>query len=218
MIELQGVSKHYGDGGVVALDGIDLRVQTGEILALTGPSGSGKTTLLNLIGAIDRPTSGRLQVDGNDLLNGTKLSRFRARSVGLVFQFHYLLANLTALENVMLPLYPDGCRRRERRHRAMTLLREVGLADRSDELPGKLSGGERQRVALARALANRPGILLADEPTGSLDADAGAQLVDLVLDYCADRPATLIIATHNESVAARAQRRLRLEFGRIISD
>ena len=214
-IELLGVCKRYSVDGAFALDSVNLRLPAGERLALRGPSGSGKTTLLNLVGAIDTPSSGVIQVDGNDLSALKPLWRFRAGRVGLVFQFHYLLSNLTALENVTLPLYAAGSDRRARIASAESMLAAVGLSAMRDRLPGELSGGERQLVALARALVNQPDILLADEPTGSLDADSGARVVDLLLDYCDRHSATLILATHNDQLAARLSREVVLRHGRI---
>ena len=214
MIELQSVCKRYGQDAALALDRIDLLVHSGERIAIRGPSGSGKTSLLNLIAAIDTPTSGRILVDGEDLATLTPLWRFRARRIGLVFQFHYLLPHLSAFENVTLPLYASGCSRRARASAAESALELVGLIDKRNRRPGELSGGERQLVALARALVNRPAVILADEPTGSLDADNAERVVDLLLDYCDRHSATLLLATHNDALAARLSRAVALRHGR----
>lgn len=216
MIRLESVSKAYESGDVVALQDISLSVEAGETLALTGPSGAGKSTLLNLVGAMDTPTAGRIFIDGRELVTIRPQHRFRASHIGFVFQFHHLLANLSARENVELPLYnANKVSARERRQRALYLLESVGLGDKSERSPEQLSGGERQRVAIARAMANKPRIILADEPTGNLDAKTGRAVIDLLLDYCADGQATMLMATHNPSVAERMQRRLEMDYGRI---
>ncbi len=216
MISLQSVSKTYEDGEVAALQDVSLSIETGETLALTGPSGAGKSTLLNLVGAMDTPTSGSIFIDDHDLSTIQAIHRFRATTIGFIFQFHHLIGNLTSRENVELPLYGAGLTARERRRRAMRLLESVDLDDKSDRLPGQLSGGERQRVAFARAMANNPRTILADEPTGSLDAATGQTVIDLLLDYCSDNQATLLLATHNPAVAERMHRRLQMAYGRII--
>jgi ABC-type lipoprotein export system ATPase subunit len=215
VICLESISKFYDKGAIIALDDVSLQIEKGEKVALRGPSGAGKTSLLNLIGALDTPSAGRLKVDGEDLSGLDDKSRYRARSIGFVFQFHHLLANLTALQNVALPLYTTIGSRKARRARALSLLEAVGVGEQKDRLPGQLSGGERQRVAVARALVNSPTIILADEPTGSLDADTGSRVIDLLLEYCANHQATMILATHNAAIAARMTRSLALEYGRI---
>lgn len=212
---LEQVSKHYLGGRVVALDKIDLSVQAGEFVAVLGASGSGKTTLLNLIGALDVPTSGRVTVDGVEFTRKGNLDRFRAEHVGFIFQMHNLIPTLSAYENVHVPFH--GVRRNgvDREARAMDLLEAVGLGDRMAHRPAMLSSGERQRVAIARALANHPRVLLADEPTGSLDAATGGVVMDLICRLNRSEGTTLLVVTHDEKVAARADRVIRLEAGRL---
>jgi len=213
----RGLVKKYEGGRIVALDGLDLDVAPGEFVAICGPSGSGKSTLLNMITAIDRPDAGELKVCGRDVgaMSSGEADAFRASAVGLVFQLHNLLANLTALENVQVPMLSCGLSSSERAARAMELLEQVGMVGRSDALPPKLSGGERQRVAVARALANRPALLLADEPTGSLDSKTGVQLVDLLCDLQRDSAMTIVVVTHEDTVARRAGRVIHMLDGKI---
>jgi ABC-type lipoprotein export system ATPase subunit len=176
MVETHDLTKIYGDGDQVrALDGVTLAIEEGEMVAVMGPSGSGKSTLLNMLGGLDRPTEGRVLVNGQDLATVRSLDTFRAQTVGFVFQLHNLLPTLTAMENVEVPMRGQSIGHRARRERAHELLELVGLADRLDHLPSQLSGGQRQRVAIARALANRPRLVLADEPTGNLDTPAGEE-------------------------------------------
>lgn len=212
------VVKHYEGGLVQALRGVSLEVAQGEALAITGPSGSGKTTLLHLLGALDLPTSGTVEVLGQDLRRVRDLDRLRSETLGFVFQLHNLIPNLTLRENVMLPAHPLPLSRRERRARAAELLERVGLGHRVDFLPVKCSGGERQRAAIARALMNRPRILLADEPTGSVDSTTGAQILDLFAALTRDDGVTTITITHDEKVAARADRVVRIVDGVIVVD
>jgi ABC-type lipoprotein export system ATPase subunit len=203
-------------GPIVALDGVSLRLEAGEFVALSGPSGSGKTSLLSIIGALDVPTSGTVSVDGR-VLDGSDTSRYHREVTGFVFQHHYLLAHLSAAANVELPLAGvRGIGRRERRERAHALLEEVGLAHRANAMAAHLSGGERQRIAVARALANEPRLLLADEPTGALDSDGSQQVLDLIGDVRARRGTTVLIVTHDPLVAARADRRITLRDGRLV--
>jgi putative ABC transport system ATP-binding protein len=216
-VVVERVSKAFEDGRIRALDGASLRLAAGEFVSLTGPSGSGKSTLLNLIGALDRPDSGSIAVDGA-VLDGLDAAEYRAATVGFVFQFHNLIPTLTAVENVQVPMLGRGLVRREREERARELLREVGLERRARAFPATLSGGERQRVALARALANEPRLLLADEPTGSLDSDTGAQVLRLIERLRAERGMTVLLVTNDESVAATAGRTLRLLDGRVTLD
>ncbi len=220
VVRARGLVKHYEGGRIVALDGLDLDVGRGEFVAICGPSGCGKSTLLNMITAIDRPDTGELEVCDRDVgaLSSSEADAFRAAAVGLVFQLHNLLANLTALENVQVPMLSCGLAGGERARRAMALLEQVGLEDRSDALPPKLSGGERQRVAVARALANRPALLLADEPTGALDSKTGEQLVDLLCALQRDISMTLIVVTHEDTVARRAGRVVHMLDGKIVDD
>ncbi len=208
------VSKAFEDGRIRALDGASLLLERGEFASLTGPSGSGKSTLLNLIGALDRPDAGTISVDGA-VLDGLDASEYRAATVGFVFQFHNLIPTLTALENVQVPMLGRGLGRAGREERARSLLHEVRLERRERAFPGTLSGGERQRVALARALANEPRLLLADEPTGSLDSDTGEQVLRLIERLRAERGMTVLLVTNDKDVAGTADRTLRLLDGRI---
>lgn len=209
------VSKSFEDGRIRALVDASLRLEPGELVSLTGPSGSGKSTLLNLIGALDRPDSGSIKVDGMTL-NGQDASEYRAATVGFVFQFHNLIPTLTALENLQVPMLGRGSPGGVRRERARALLREVGLEQRADAFPATLSGGERQRVALARALANEPRLLLADEATGALDSATGAHVLELIERLRAERGMTVLLVTNDDDVAARAQRVLHLLDGSIV--
>jgi putative ABC transport system ATP-binding protein len=208
------VSKTFEDGRIRALEAASFRLEGGEFVSLTGPSGSGKSTLLNLIGALDRPDEGTISVDGA-ALDDVDASEYRGGVVGFVFQFHNLIPTLTALENVQVPMLGRGLGRAAREERARSLLREVGLERREGAFPGTLSGGERQRVALARALANEPRLLLADEPTGSLDSETGAQVLRLIERLRAERGMTVLLVTNDEGVAATAGRTLRLLDGRL---
>jgi putative ABC transport system ATP-binding protein len=213
-VALDHVRKSFEGGRVRALEDVSFAVEPGEFVALTGPSGSGKSTLLNLVGALDRPDAGTVAVDGRDLARLEDPARYRAEVVGFVFQAHNLLPTLTAAENVQLAMF-GMVRRHERAVRARGLLGEVGLSARVDTRPTVLSGGERQRVAIARALANDPRLLLADEPTGSLDATTGAQVIDLLERLRDERGMTILLVTNDDRVAARAERTLRLRDGLI---
>ncbi len=213
-VVVEHVSRAFEDGRIRALEDASLELQAGEFVSLTGPSGSGKSTLLNLIGALDRPDSGRIIVDG-EALDGRDAAEYRATTVGFVFQFHNLIPTLTALENVQVPMLGRGLTRAARGERARELLQEVGLARRERAFPATLSGGERQRVALARALANEPRLLLADEPTGSLDSETGAQVLQLIEGLRAERGMTVLLVTNDDDVAATADRGLRLLDGRV---
>jgi putative ABC transport system ATP-binding protein len=205
-------------GGIVAVADVSLTLEPGEFVVLTGPSGSGKTSLLSLIGALDRPTSGRVLVEGSRLDGGSdELARYHRDVVGFVFQHHHLLAHLPACANVELPLLGAGVGRRERRERAVELLREVGLGHRLDEVAAHLSGGERQRVALARALANDPRLLLADEPTGSLDSDSTQRVLDLLEAVRERRGMTLLVVTYDPIIGRRADRVLHMRDGRLVA-
>ncbi len=219
LIETIHLTKIYGDGaGVRALDDVTLTVERGEMVAVMGPSGSGKSTLLNLIGALDRPTEGQVLVNGQDLARVRDLDAFRARTVGFVFQLHNLLPTLTAQENVEAPMLGQPIPARERRRRARELLERVGLGHRLHHLPGQLSGGERQRVAIARALANHPPLILADEPTGSLDSQSGAEVMALLQSLNREQGVTIVVVTHDPRVARSAQRILTMRDGRIVDD
>ena len=209
---LDGVPVH-------ALRGVSLEVRAGEYVAIVGPSGCGKSSLLNLLGAIDRPTSGRVELRGEDLsrLDERRATRFRLQHIGFVFQRFYLMPMLTALENVELPMAEAGVARAERQARARELLAYVGLAGRAGHRPSQLSGGEQQRVAIARALANRPALLLADEPTGELDARTGREVIEL-FQRLNDDGTTLVVVTHDESLARAARRVVHMLDGRVVSD
>ena len=221
MIELVGVRRDYDVGGrpVHALRGLDLTVAAGEYLSVMGPSGSGKSTLLHLLGCLDRPTAGRYLLEGRDVgsLPDDELARVRQRKVGFVFQTFHLVPRLTAEENVELPMLFAGVPRAERRERAREALGAVGLLDRATHRPDQLSGGERQRVALARAVVLRPSILLADEPTGNLDAAAGHEVIGL-LEALNASGITLILVTHDPALGERAARQIRLADGALVAE
>ncbi len=219
LIRTINLTKLYGAGEttVRALDGVNLKVARGELLAVMGPSGCGKSTLLNMLGALDQPTSGEAWVAGENLARLKHLDEFRARTVGFVFQLHNLLPTLTALENVEVPMQ-GRVAGSERRKRAVTLLEMVGLAERPNALPGQLSGGQRQRVAVARALANSPALLLADEPTGSLDSQSGEEILSLLGELNRSHGATIVVVTHDRRVAQATGRILQMKDGRIVSD
>ncbi|MFD3679390.1 ABC transporter ATP-binding protein [Streptomyces sp. NPDC058613] len=207
VVRLEGVHKEFGDAK--ALDGLTLEIRAGDAVAVMGPSGCGKSTLLNMVAGLDRPTSGLVEVQGQDLgrLNETGLALFRRRTIGMVFQFFNLIDDLPALDNVALAAQLTGTPARQARRRALELLGELGVADRRDSHPGTLSGGERQRVAVARALMNRPALLLADEPTGALDSRSGEQVMDLLIDLN-QIGQTLLIVTHDPQLATRCASRL----------
>jgi putative ABC transport system ATP-binding protein len=216
MIELRDVSKTVQSGGnpLTILHPMNLTVPAGQCLAIVGPSGSGKSTLLGLIAGLDAPSSGRIFIDGTDItaLDEDRLARLRGEKVGFVFQFFHLVPSLTALENILVPMEIAG--RRDARKRAQMLLDEVGLHDRGHHYPSQLSGGEQQRVAIARALANDPPLILADEPTGNLDTTNGAYILELLQTVRATRGVTLVLVTHDPSVAAIADAQLTLRDGR----
>jgi putative ABC transport system ATP-binding protein len=215
-IEVIDVVKTFDRGVLRPLDGISLSVAAGEWVALSGPSGCGKSTLLHLIAALDRPTSGRILVNGRDLGRVGNLDRFRRMEVGLVFQLHNLLPNLNALQNIEVAMFGSGRPHHKVRERAAMLLNAVDLQSRGHVRPPALSGGERQRLAIARALANEPPILLADEPTGSLDSRSSANVLDLFRRIRSERPVTILLVTHDQGVAAAADRILRMQDGRIV--
>ncbi|MBC7318243.1 ABC transporter ATP-binding protein [Candidatus Bipolaricaulota bacterium] len=218
LVELQEVKKIYwlGEVEVPALQGVDLRVESSDFLALMGPSGSGKSTLLHILGLLDRPTAGKVLWEGLDVtrLNGGKLAELRGRRIGFVFQMFNLVPNLTALENVELPLVFLGVPARERRNRAEEALRRLGLGDRLRHRPNQLSGGQQQRVALARALVTDPALLIADEPTGNLDSTTGREILVLFFELN-KQGRTIVLATHDPEAAEVARVRLRLRDGRI---
>ncbi len=219
VVETRDLVKLYGDGAQVrALDGVNMKVSAGEFLSIVGPSGSGKSTLLNLLGALDRPTSGDIIINGVSLARVRDLDHFRRQMVGFVFQTHNLIPTLTARENVEVPMQGSLLGAGKRRARADELLGLVGLGQRKDFLPNQLSGGERQRVAIARALANRPAILLADEPTGNLDSQTTADIMRLLAELNRTQGATLLVVTHNHEVARATRRVITLRDGRIQQD
>ena len=219
LVHCRELTRTYGSGrsAVHALRGLDLDVGRGELAALVGASGSGKSTLLHLLGAMDRPSSGLVRVDGADLgaMNDSEAARFRRERLGFVFQFFNLVPTLSALDNVALPARLAGAGAAASRERAAALLERVGLGGRPDARPEELSGGQQQRVAIARALANEPALLLADEPTGNLDRATGAAVLDLLQELVVERGLTLIMATHADDAVARASRTIRIEDGRL---
>ena len=218
IIETTGLTKTFGTNGVAvhALRGIDLTVARGEFLALIGPSGSGKSTLMAILGCLDSPTSGAYKLDGQrvDGLSGPELARIRNEKIGFVFQQYNLLPKASVARNVELPMLYAGVGRKERRARAMELLEKVGIADKAKQLPAALSGGQRQRVAVARALANRPAMLLADEPTGALDSKTGHEVLELFVELHGQGN-TILIVTHDLSIASLAERRVEIHDGLI---
>jgi putative ABC transport system ATP-binding protein len=207
--------KSYAGGQVVALRGVSLEVRAGEFFGIMGPSGSGKSTLLNMIGALDRPTSGDVVLNGRPLSKEPDLDRVRAREVGFIFQLHNLLPTLSSVENVEIPMMAVGVPRRERRKTAVELLERVGLGHRLDAISTRLSGGERQRVSIARALANGPKVILADEPTGDVDLKTGEQILACLLEAKRQTGATLVVVTHNPDILRGADRTVTLADGRI---
>ena len=214
---MRRASFRRGDTTINAVDAVDLTISAGEFVALEGPSGSGKTTLLQLLGALDRPSSGQVFFGGRDLatLGDNDLAELRLRSFGFVFQQFNLIPTLSALENVEARLAPTGVGNEELRERSLAALGEVGLAERASHLPAQLSGGEQQRVAIARALVVEPSVVLADEPTGNLDTRSGADVVEQLAGLAAQHGATIIVATHDADLAARAPRRLAMRDGRL---
>jgi putative ABC transport system ATP-binding protein len=213
-------SFHLGEVYIRALRGVDLTIQTGELVAITGPSGSGKSTLLHLLGCLDEPDSGQILLDGKDVssLGESARTLLRRHRLGFVFQNFNLVPVLTALENVEYPLWISGLARRESRERAVEMLEKVGLADRIAHRPDQLSGGQRQRVAVARALVHHPRAVLADEPTGNLDSATGEQIMDLLVELAESDGRTFVVATHDARVYERAARRVQLRDGQIVEE
>lgn len=218
MIRINNITKSFGS--LQVLKGINLEIQTGEVVSIVGPSGAGKTTLLQIIGTLDKPDNGTVMIDDVDVtqLKGNKLSHFRNQKLGFVFQFHQLLPEFTAIENVMIPAFIAGKGQKEARQRAEELLQFMGLADRAAHKPNELSGGERQRVAVARALMNNPSVILADEPSGSLDSHNKEELHQLFFDLRDKFGQTFIIVTHDESLAAITDRTIHLKDGAIVNE
>ena len=218
LISLFDVVKEYDKGTVKALNGINLDIFEGEFVSIIGPSGSGKSTLLNMLGALDKPTRGKIYIDGIDLVKEKDLSQFRQEKIGFVFQLHNLIPNLSVFDNVQIPLLPTGMSNKEMKEKASEIIRAVGLEDKKKQRPNKLSGGQRQRVAIARALVNNPSIILADEPTGSLDSKTGEMILNLLMEMHERYNVTLIIVTHDNGVAALAERTIKIKDGQIIED
>lgn len=218
MIEIKGVTKSFGS--LQVLKGIDLCIEKGEIVSIVGPSGAGKTTLLQILGTLDKPDSGSVVVDGieTSTLSTNKLSEFRNKHLGFVFQFHQLLPEFTATENIMIPAYIAGMKNKEAYNRAEELLEFMGLSNRANHKPNELSGGEKQRVAVARALMNNPAVILADEPSGSLDSKNKEELHKLFFDLRDKFGQTFVIVTHDETLATLTDRTIHLKDGRIVGE
>ena len=218
LLEAKALTREFDEGQVKALRGVDFSIKEGDFVAIVGPSGSGKSTLLQLLGALDRPTSGTLLYRGQSLPDLPNPAAYRAHEVGFIFQAFHLLPTFTAVENVQIPMFETDRSASERRERAVELLKLVGLEPRLDHFPSKLSGGERQRVAIARSLANEPSLLLADEPTGNLDSENAHAILDLIIRLEQEQGRTMVLVTHDPTIAERAQRILRMKDGRIVSD
>ena len=206
--------KHYEGGSIRALDGVSIEIARGEFVCIMGPSGSGKSTFLNMVGALDLPTSGEVHLNGRALSQESDLDSVRAREIGFVFQLHNLIPTLTSRENVEIPMMTQNVSRADRRRRAEELLDGVGLSHRFNSIATRLSGGERQRVSIARALANRPGLILADEPTGDVDSKTGTQIMECIQAARKQTGATLIVVTHNPELGVGADRAMKMKDGR----
>ncbi|MBO6111103.1 MAG: ABC transporter ATP-binding protein [Methanobrevibacter sp.] len=217
VVEINNLVKTYENGHIKALNGIDLTIGEGEFVSIIGPSGSGKSTLLNMLGALDLPDSGSINVAGYDLISNKKLNEFRAKKIGFIFQLHNLIPNLSVVENIEIPMFTSKLSNSEMRVKALDLLDIVGLRDKASQKPSKLSGGERQRVAIARALANDPSIILADEPTGSLDSKTSTKILKQLIDLHRSQNVTLIIVTHDMDVAKLADRTIEVLDGKLVN-
>lgn len=215
IIEIKYLKKGFDNGKIKALNGIDLKIKKGEFVSIIGPSGSGKSTLLNMIGALDTPDEGFISVAGRDITSKKNLSDFRSKEIGFIFQLHNLIPNLSVFENVIIPMYENGYKNSEMAERAMKLLQNVRMQDKAGTKPTTLSGGERQRVAIARALANNPSIILADEPTGSLDSKNGQMILERLKELHEKENVTLILVTHDMDVASMADRIIEVLDGKI---
>lgn len=215
IVEIKNLRKGFDKGKITALNGIELNIKKGEFVSIIGPSGSGKSTLLNMIGALDRPDEGSVRVAGYDLQGKSDLSQFRSREIGFIFQLHNLIPNLTVVENVEIPMFESDLSSKNMRKKALKLLDYMNLSDKASRKPTELSGGERQRVAIARSLANDPSIILADEPTGSLDSKNGEMILKLLKDLHDKENVTLIMVTHDLNVAALAERTIEVLDGKI---
>ena len=215
-VDVRNVVKTFDKGRTRAVDGASLRIERGEFVSITGPSGCGKSTLLHLIASLERPDSGEITVEGEDILRLRDLSRYRARTIGMVFQLHNLLPNLSASDNVQVPMYETSLPARERRSRALQLLALVDMEGMAKKRPTELSGGERQRVAIARALSNDPPVILADEPTGNLDSKAGQRVLETLRGIQRDRGVTLLLVSHNPAIAGAADRVVEMLDGAIV--
>lgn len=220
ILKCEGVKKVYGSGGnqVTALNGIELSVSKGEFVAIIGASGSGKSTLLHILGSVDKPTEGKVMIDGTDLskLNRTEAAIFRRRKVGLVYQFYNLIPTLTVRKNILMPLALD--KKKPNQEYFEKVIRTLGIAEKLDALPSQLSGGQQQRAAIARSLIYRPALLLADEPTGNLDKKNSKEIIDMLKLFNRNLEQTILLITHDENVALEAERIITVEDGRIISD
>lgn len=215
MIVVNNLIKHYENGLVKALNGISFTVEDGESVAIMGPSGCGKSTLLNLIGTLDMPTGGEIRIDGKSIMDYRPFDLFRAKTIGFIFQFHHLIPSLSLLENVEIPMYSLLVSKKARRSKALKILTELSLADRINFKPTHVSGGERQRAAIARAIVNDPQIILADEPTGNIDSETGSRIITSLVNLCHNNNITMLLATHNHEIAAKADRIIHIKDGYI---
>jgi putative ABC transport system ATP-binding protein len=215
IVDINNLEKSYENGRIKALNGVDLQIKKGEFVSIIGPSGSGKSTLLNMLGALDVADEGFVNVAGYDLTKNKKLNEFRSKKIGFIFQLHNLIPNISVLENIEIPMYESKLSGKEREKRALELLDLVGLKDKANKKPTKLSGGERQRIAIARALANEPEIILADEPTGSLDSKTSQKILEQLTKLHTENNVTLIMVTHDMAVAKLADRVIEVLDGKI---